>query len=230
MSDQTQTSVAENLGNIQTKINAAVQAYWIKTGITNPVTLVAVSKRQLDVRIDAALAAGQRAFGENRVQEAQTRWAHRRDQYKDLRLHLIGPLQTNKAGDAVALFDVIEVVDRPKLAKALGDEMVRQNRQLECYVQVNTGEEAQKSGIAPDDADNFIAYCRDEVGLNVTGLMCIPPVEEEASMHFALLNIIAKRNGLAKLSMGMSDDFEDAIAFGASAVRVGSAIFGARDA
>ncbi|NBR39888.1 MAG: YggS family pyridoxal phosphate-dependent enzyme, partial [Alphaproteobacteria bacterium] len=202
MSDQTQTSVAENLGNIQTKINAAVQAYWIKTGITNPVTLVAVSKRQLDVRIDAALAAGQRAFGENRVQEAQTRWAHRRDQYKDLRLHLIGPLQTNKAGDAVALFDVIEVVDRPKLAKALGDEMVRQNRQLECYVQVNTGEEAQKSGIAPDDADNFIAYCRDEVGLNVTGLMCIPPVEEEASMHFALLNIIAKRNGLAKLSMG----------------------------
>jgi len=230
MSDQTQTSVAENLGNIQTKINAAVQAYWIKTGITNPVTLVAVSKRQLDVRIDAALAAGQRAFGENRVQEAQTRWAHRRDQYKDLRLHLIGPLQTNKAGDAVALFDVIEVVDRPKLAKALGDEMIRQNRQLECYVQVNTGEEAQKSGIAPDDADNFIAYCRDEVGLNVTGLMCIPPVEEEASMHFALLNIIAKRNGLAKLSMGMSDDFEDAIAFGASAVRVGSAIFGARDA
>ena len=230
MSDQTQTSVAENLGNIQTKINAAVQAYWIKTGITNPVTLVAVSKRQLDVRIDAALAAGQRAFGENRVQEAQTRWAHRRDQYKDLRLHLIGPLQTNKAGDAVALFDVIEVVDRPKLAKALGDEMIRQNRQLECYVQVNTGEEAQKSGIAPNDADNFIAYCRDEVGLNVTGLMCIPPVEEEAAMHFALLNIIAKRNGLAKLSMGMSDDFEDAIAFGASAVRVGSAIFGARDA
>ena len=230
MSDQTQTSVAENLGNIQTKINAAVQAYWIKTGITNPVTLVAVSKRQLDVRIDAALAAGQRAFGENRVQEAQTRWAHRRDQYKDLRLHLIGPLQTNKAGDAVALFDVIEVVDRPKLAKALGDEMIRQNRQLECYVQVNTGEEAQKSGIVPDDADDFIAYCRDEVGLNVTGLMCIPPVEEEASMHFALLNIIAKRNGLAKLSMGMSDDFEDAIAFGASAVRVGSAIFGARDA
>jgi pyridoxal phosphate enzyme (YggS family) len=230
MSDQTQTSVAENLGNIQTKINAAVQAYWIKTGITNPVTLVAVSKRQLDVRIDAALAAGQRAFGENRVQEAQTRWAHRRDQYKDLRLHLIGPLQTNKAGDAVALFDVIEVIDRPKLAKALGDEMIRQNRQLECYVQVNTGEETQKSGIAPDDADDFIAYCRDEVGLNVAGLMCIPPVEEEASMHFALLNIIAKRNGLAKLSMGMSDDFEDAIAFGASAVRVGSAIFGARDA
>ena len=229
MSDQTQTSVAENLGNIQTKINAAVQAYWIKTGITNPVTLVAVSKRQPDTRIEEALAAGQRVYGENRVQEAQTRWAHRRNSHKDLRLHLIGPLQTNKAADAVALFDVIEVIDRPKLAKALGDEMIRQNRQLECYVQVNTGEEAQKSGIAPDDADDFIAYCRDEVGLNVTGLMCIPPVEEEAAMHFALLNIIAKRNGLAKLSMGMSDDFEEAIAFGASAVRVGSAIFGARD-
>jgi pyridoxal phosphate enzyme (YggS family) len=229
MSYQTQTSVAENLVNIQVKINAAAQAYRVKTGLINPVTLVAVSKRQPDARIEAALAAGQRVYGENRVQEAQTRWAHRRNYHNDLRLHLIGRLQTNKAADAVALFDVIEVVDRPKLAKALGKEMIRQNRQLECYVQVNTGEEAQKSGIAPDDADDFIAYCRDEVGLNVTGLMCIPPVEEEAAMHFALLNMIAKRNGLAKLSMGMSDDFEDAIAFGASAVRVGSAIFGVRD-
>ena len=229
MSDQTQTSVAENLVNIQVKINVAAQAYRVKTGLINPVTLVAVSKRQPDARIEAALAAGQRVYGENRVQEAQTRWAYRRNHHNDLRLHLIGRLQTNKAADAVALFDVIEVIDRPKLAKALGDEMIRQNRQLECYVQVNTGEEPQKSGIAPDDADDFIAYCRDEVGLNVTGLMCIPPVEEEAAMNFALLNIIAKRNGLAKLSMGMSDDFEDAIAFGASAVRVGSAIFGARD-
>jgi pyridoxal phosphate enzyme (YggS family) len=229
MSDQTQTSVAENLDNIQAKINAAAQAYRVNTGLINPVTLVAVSKRQPDTRIEAALAAGQRVYGENRVQEAQTRWALRRNHHKDLRLHLIGSLQTNKAGDAVALFDVIEVVDRPKLAKALGDEMTRQNRQLECYVQVNTGEEAQKSGIVPGDADDFIAYCRDEVGLNVIGLMCIPPVDEEAAMHFALLNIIAKRNGLAKLSMGMSNDFEEAIAFGASAVRVGSAIFGARD-
>jgi len=229
MSDQTQTLVAENLDNIQAKINAAVQAYSVKTGIVNPVTLVAVSKRQPVTRIEAALASGQRVYGENRVQEAQTRWAHRRNHHKDLRLHLIGPLQTNKASDAVALFDVIEVIDRPKLAKALGVEMIRQNRQLECYVQVNTGEEAQKSGIVPDDADDFIAYCRDEVGLNVTGLMCIPPVDEEAAMHFALLNTIAKRNGLAKLSMGMSDDFEEAIAFGASAVRIGSAIFGARD-
>jgi pyridoxal phosphate enzyme (YggS family) len=232
MSDEiskTHSVIADNLAAIHDKIAAAEAAYKTQTGFDRPVTLVAVSKRQTDDRIDAALVAGQRVYGENRVQEAQTRWAHRRNHYKDLRLHLIGPLQTNKAGDAVALFDVIEVVDRPKLAKALGDEMIRQNRQLECYVQVNTGEEAQKSGIAPDDADDFIAYCRDEVGLNVTGLMCIPPVEEEAAMHFALLNIIAKRNGLAKLSMGMSDDFEDAIAFGASAVRVGSAVFGARD-
>ena len=232
MSDEiskTHSVIADNLAAIHDKIAAAEAAYKTQTGFDRPVTLVAVSKRQTDDRIDAALVAGQRVYGENRVQEAQTRWAHRRNHHKDLRLHLIGPLQTNKAGDAVALFDVIEVVDRPKLAKALGDEMIRQNRQLECYVQVNTGEEAQKSGIAPDDADDFIAYCRDEVGLNVTGLMCIPPVEEEAAIHFALLNIIAKRNGLAKLSMGMSDDFEDAIAFGASAVRVGSAIFGARD-
>ena len=229
MSDQTQTLVAENLGNIQSKIIAAAQAYSGKTGIVNPVTLVAVSKRQPDTRVEAALAAGQRVYGENRVQEAQRRWAHRRTYHKDLRLRLIGPLQTNKAADAVALFDVIEVIDRPKLAKAVGDEIIRQNRQLECYVQVNTGEEGQKSGVAPDDADDFIAYCRDEVGLNVTGLMCIPPVDEEAAMHFALLNTIAKRNGLVKLSMGMSDDFEEAIAFGANAVRVGSAIFGARD-
>jgi len=226
---KTHSVIVDNLTAIQNKIAAAEQAYKTQTGFHRPVTLVAVSKRQTDNRIEATLAAGQRVYGENRVQEAQKRWANRRNIHKDLRLHLIGPLQTNKAGDAVALFDVIEVVDRPKLAKALGDEMIRQNRQLECYVQVNTGEEEQKSGIAPDDADDFIAYCRDEVGLNVAGLMCIPPVEEEASMHFALLNIIAKRNGLAKLSMGMSDDFEDAIAFGASAVRVGSAIFGARD-
>jgi pyridoxal phosphate enzyme (YggS family) len=129
----------------------------------------------------------------------------------------------------VALFNVIEVVDRPKLAKALADEMIRQNRQLECHVQVNTGREAQKSGIAPENADDFIAFCRDEVGLNITGLMCIPPIDEETAMHFALLQTIAKRNHLSILSMGMSDDFEEAIAFGASAVRIGSAIFGARD-
>jgi len=229
MSDQTQTSVAENIDNMQAKINAAVEVYRVKTGIVNPVTLVAVSKRQPDDRIDAALVAGQRVFGENRVQEAQGRWVSRRDRHADLTLHLIGPLQTNKVADAVSLFDVIEVVDRPKLAKALGDEMLRQNRQLDCYIQVNTGKEAQKSGIAPEDVDDFIAFCRDEAGVNITGLMCIPPIDEEVAMHFALLQTIAKRNYLSSLSMGMSDDFEEAIAFGATEVRIGSAIFGARD-
>jgi pyridoxal phosphate enzyme (YggS family) len=232
MSDEiskTHSVIADNLAAIHDKIAAAEGAYKTQTGLDRQVTLVAVSKRQPDDRIDAALVAGQRVFGENRVQEAQGRWIKRYDRYADLTLHLIGPLQTNKAADAVALFDVIEVVDRPKLAKALGDEMIRQNRQLECYIQVNTGKEAQKSGIAPEDADDFIAYCLDEVGLNITGLMGIPPIDEEAAMHFALLQTIAKRNDLSILSMGMSDDFEEAIAFGATAVRIGSAIFGARD-
>ena len=232
MSDEilkTHSVIADNLATIHDKITAAEQAYKMRTGRDWLVTLVAVSKRQPDDRIDEALLAGQRVFGENRVQEAQSRWGPRRDRHTDLILHLIGPLQTNKAGDAVALFDVIEVVDRPKLAKALGDAMSRQNRHLDCYIQVNTGKEAQKSGIAPEDADDFIAYCRDEAGLKITGLMCIPPIEEEAAMHFALLQTIAKRNDLSILSMGMSDDFEEAIAFGATAVRIGSAIFGARD-
>ena len=191
--------------------------------------LVAVSKRQPDDRIEAALAAGHRLFGENRVQEAQQRWQHRRQSYPDLTLHLIGPLQTNKAAEAVALFDVIEVVDRPKLARMLGQEMQRQSRHLPCYVQVNTGEEAQKSGILPEEADGFVTQCRTEFGLNVIGLMCIPPQDEEPAMHFALLRTIAERNGLSHLSMGMSGDFEEAVAFGATSVRVGSAIFGARD-
>lgn len=221
--------IADNLAFIKGKINDAKRAYQAQTGIDNSVNLVAVSKMQPEHRIDAALAAGQRIFGENRVREAKDRWSQRRDFQKDLTLHLIGPLQTNKVSDAVALFDVIEVVDRPKLAKALSDEMGRQSRQLECYIQVNTGEEAQKSGIAPEDADDFITYCRDKAGLKITGLMCIPPIKEEVAMHFALLQTIAKRNRLCNLSMGMSDDYEEAIAFGATGVRIGSAIFGARD-
>ena len=222
-------AVADNLETIRNKISAATLAYQTQIGIVRPVTLVAVSKRQPDDRIDAALNAGQRVFGENRVQEAYGRWENRRELYEDLKLHLIGPLQTNKVSDAVMLFDVIEVVDRPKLAKALGVEMTRQNRQLECYIQVNTGEEQQKSGIAPDDADDFIVYCRDVAKLKVTGLMCIPPIDEEGSMHFALLRTIAERNDIFTLSMGMSDDFEEAITFGANSVRVGSAIFGQRE-
>ena len=199
------------------------------TGAAAMPVLVAVSKRQPDDRIEAALAAGHRVFGENRVQEAQERWASRRGIYPELRLHLIGPLQTNKAADAVTLFDVIEVVDRPKLARSLSSEMARQGRHLPCYVQVNTGEEDQKSGIWPDEADDFIAFCRDECGLDIAGLMCIPPVDEEPAMHFALLRTIAERNGLSGLSMGMSGDYEEAVRFGATSVRVGSAIFGSRD-
>lgn len=229
MSENYASDIAKKYKNIQSRIEAASQRYRNQTSIDRAVELIAVSKRQPDDRIEAALAAGIRVFGENRVQEAENRWKHRRTDDCDLVLHLIGSLQTNKVVDAVALFDVIEVVDRPKLAKALADEMLRQNRQLECYIQVNTGEEVQKSGVSPNDVDHFISYCRDELGLRVTGLMCIPPVDEEAAMHFALLATIARRNGLIKLSMGMSEDFEEAISFGASAVRVGSAIFGARE-
>ena len=191
--------------------------------------LIAVSKKQPEEKIDECLASGQRVFGENRVQEAQKRWKHLRAEYQDLTLHLIGPLQTNKAADAVALFDVIEVVDRAKLAKILAAEMERQNRHLPCFVQVNTGEEPQKAGVMPGEVDGFIRFCREDCGLDVVGLMCIPPADEEAAMHFALLREMAKRNDLPKLSMGMSSDFEAAIAFGATSVRVGSAIFGARE-
>ena len=218
---------AEVAGNLQAISERVKRARQYNAGAAP--TLVAVSKRQPDDRIEAALVAGHRVFGENRVQEAQERWAERRDLYPDLKLHLIGPLQTNKAADAVALFDVIEVVDRPKLARSLSAEMARQGRHLPCYVQVNTGEEDQKSGIWPEDADDFIAFCRNECGLDISGLMCIPPVDEEPAMHFALLRMIAERNGLPGLSMGMSGDYEEAVRFGATSVRVGSAIFGSRD-
>ena len=221
------TVSAEVAGNLQA-ISERVTAARPDNEGTEP-TLVAVSKRQPDDRIEAALAAGHRVFGENRVQEAQERWTSRRDTYPELRLHLIGPLQTNKSADAVALFDVIEVVDRPKLARSLSLEMARQGRHLPCYVQVNTGEEDQKSGIWPEEADDFITFCRDDCGLDIVGLMCIPPVDEEPAMHFALLRAIAERNGLSGLSMGMSGDYEEAVRFGATSVRVGSAIFGSRD-
>lgn len=188
-------------------------------------TLVAVSKQQPDERIEAMLAAGQRVFGENRVQEAQTRWATRR---AGVALRLVGPLQSNKAEEAVALFDAIDTLDRPKLARALADAMQKLGKSPELLVQVNTGEEPQKAGVAPLEADGFIAAARDEFGLAVRGLMCIPPATEPPGPHFALLAKIAARNGLAELSMGMSDDFETAIRFGATQVRVGSALFGAR--
>ena len=192
------------------------------------VHLVAVSKTQPAEAIRPVLVAGHRLFGENRVQEAMAKWPALRAEFPDLALHLIGPLQTNKVKEAVALFDVIETVDRPKLAEALAAEMARSGRRPQCYVQVNTGEEPQKAGIPPAEADRFIALCRDGLHLPVQGLMCIPPIDEEPSPHFALLAKIAHRNGLADLSMGMSADYEIAIAFGATHVRVGTAIFGAR--
>ncbi len=193
-------------------------------------TLVAVSKTQPDDRIEAALAAGQRVFGENRVQEAVARWAHRRPAYPDLSLHLIGPLQTNKVREAVALFDVIQTLDRPKLAAALAAEFARTGRRLPCFVQVNTGEEPQKAGVAPAAAEAFVADCRDRLGLPVEGLMCIPPADQPAAPHFMLLGEIARRCGLAALSMGMSGDWETALRLGATHVRIGSAIFGERQA
>lgn len=192
------------------------------------VTLVAVSKVQPDARVQAVLDEGQRIFGENRVQEAEGRWAERRAAMPDLELHLIGPLQTNKLTKAMELFDVIQSVDRPKLARKLAEAAQAAGRCPRLFIQVNTGEEPQKAGIAPADLDEFLAECRGPMGLTVEGLMCIPPVDETPSLHFALLRKLAERNGLAGLSMGMSSDFETAVEFGATHVRVGSALFGER--
>jgi pyridoxal phosphate enzyme (YggS family) len=192
------------------------------------VTLVAVSKKQPDDRIDDALEVGLRVFGENRVQEAQARWQDRRLAYDDLCLHLIGPLQTNKSAEAVALFDVIESVDREKLAASLAREMEKQNLHRQCYVQVNTGDEGHKAGLSPLDVVDFVETCRMTYGLNITGLMCIPPIDEEPAMHFALLKRLAAEAGVEHLSMGMSNDYDIAIRFGATHIRVGSGLFGSR--
>ncbi|MBE1236783.1 YggS family pyridoxal phosphate-dependent enzyme [Phaeovibrio sulfidiphilus] len=193
------------------------------------VSLVAVSKTRPAGDILPLLKAGHQLFGENRVQEAQGKWPALREQFPDLDLHLIGPLQTNKVRDAVALFDAIDSVDRMRLAEALATEMERQDRRLPVLVQVNTGEEPQKAGVPPLEVDAFLERCRTGLGLNVQGLMCIPPVDEEPAPHFALLREIGKRHGLPVLSMGMSGDFETAIAFGATHIRLGTALFGERD-
>ena len=217
--------IAANLAAVRGRIEAAAGA----TGRSaEAVSLVAVSKTQPAEAVRAALEAGQRVFGENRVQEGMGKFPALRDDFPDLQLHLIGPLQTNKVKDAVAHFDVIETVDRPRLAEALAREMDRSGRRPPCLIEVNTGEEPQKAGVFPADADAFIADCRDRLGLPIVGLMCIPPEHEEPAPHFALLREIARRNGLDILSMGMSADFETAIRFGATHVRVGTAIFGAR--
>jgi pyridoxal phosphate enzyme (YggS family) len=190
--------------------------------------LVAVSKKQPEDRIDAALSCGHRLFGENRVQEAMQRWTARKEQIDDITLHMIGPLQTNKARDAVRLFDCIESVDRPRLARALGEEMKKQARNLPCFIQVNTGHESAKSGIAPNELPDFLALCRGECGLNIRGLMCIPPQDAPPGLHFALLAKLAARHNLPDLSMGMSGDFEKAVRLGATYVRLGTAFFGSR--
>jgi PLP dependent protein len=190
--------------------------------------LVAVTKTFAADDIQPVLEAGHRVFGENRVQEAEGKWPALREKFAGIDLHLIGPLQSNKAAEAVALFDVIETIDREKIARALKAEMDRQGRHPRLYVQVNTGLEPQKAGIAPDDTEKFVGFCRDELGLSIEGLMCIPPADENPGPHFALLRKLARENGVEKISMGMSGDFETAVGFGATSVRVGSAIFGSR--
>ena len=225
MEEVIEAVVAANLAAVRTRIEAATSAAGREAG---SVALVAVSKTQPAAAVREALVGGQRLFGENRVQEAQAKYPALRQAFPELELHLIGPLQTNKVRDAVALFDVIETVDRPRLAAALAREMERTGRRLPCLIEVNTGEEPQKSGVLPDAADAFVVECRDRLGLPITGLMCVPPLDEEPAPHFALLHEIARRTGLEVLSMGMSADFETAIRFGATHVRVGTAIFGAR--
>lgn len=192
------------------------------------VTLVAVSKTFTADEIRPALEAGHRDFGENRVQEAQGKWPSLKVHFPDLKLHLIGPLQSNKARDAVELFDAIHSIDRLKIAKAVAGEMARQGKKLELFVQVNTGEEPQKAGVMPGETASFLRACREDLKLEIAGLMCIPPVEEEPAIHFGFLAKLAKEQGLKGLSMGMSGDYETAVQFGATHVRIGSAIFGGR--
>ncbi|MHA1517064.1 MAG: YggS family pyridoxal phosphate-dependent enzyme [Alphaproteobacteria bacterium] len=227
MSDEhhTKTDVSANLGDVESDIAAAAKSAGRDA---SAVKLIAVSKMMPASVVEEAIDAGHRLFGENRVQEALGKWPALKEQHPDIELHLIGPLQTNKVKDAIALFDVIETLDRLKLARVLGEEMERTGKRPRLFVQVNTGEEPQKAGIAPGETEDFVALCRDTYGLNIDGLMCIPPIDEEPSMHFALLAKLAKKLGLGELSMGMSGDFEKGIAFGATYIRVGTAIFGAR--
>ena len=220
------SSASDRFSAVQAEIRSAEAEFGRPEGA---VTLIAVSKTFFADDIRPVLTAGQRVFGENRVQEAMGKWPALRVDFQDVELHLIGPLQSNKAKEAVATFDVIHTVDRPKIAKALKAEMDKQDRHLPCFIQVNTGEEPQKAGIAPGEVDAFVAECKDVIGLNIIGLMCIPPVDEAPGEHFALLEKIARRNNLDRLSIGMSSDYKVAVGFGATHVRVGSAIFGARD-
>ena len=221
----TDADPAANLARIETALKAALAEAGRPAGSC---TIVAVTKTQGAERIRPLIAAGHRVFGENRVQEAMAKWPALKAEYPDLSLHLIGPLQTNKVKEAVALFDVIETLDREKLARALAAETARAGRTPRLFVQVNTGEEPQKAGIAPQEADAFLELCRKELNLLIEGLMCIPPADDPPAPHFALLEKIARRNGLQRLSMGMSGDFETAARLGSTQVRIGSALFGER--
>ena len=217
---------AENLKAVLARIDAARNTA-IAPG--NETRLIAVSKGQAPERILPVLEAGQLRFGENRVQEAKSKWPTLRARFPQIELHLIGPLQTNKVREAVDLFDAIQSLDREKLAEALKAELTRKPKPLKLFIEVNTGEELQKTGISPKDTASFVRHCRDTLGLPIIGLMCVPPLGEPAALHFALLRKLARESGLSLLSMGMSDDFETAIRFGASHVRVGTAIFGERN-
>lgn len=224
-SDGYHESAVDRLKRIKDEIVAAATA---ANRDTKSVELIAVSKTFDAEAIRPVIAAGQRIFGENRVQEAERKWPPLRAEFPDVKLHLIGPLQSNKAKEAVAFFDAIHTIDREKIARAIASEIEKQGRALELFVQVNTGEEPQKAGVMPREAAAFVALCRDELKLPIAGLMCIPPVDEEPAVHFAFLAKLARELRLPGLSMGMSSDFETAVAFGATYVRVGSAIFGAR--
>ena len=219
-------NIQKNLNSISAKINHVHKSSLFSKHKTPK--LVAVSKKQEDYKVDKALACGQKIFGENRVQEATNRWKKRLEIYKDLELRLIGPLQTNKVKQSLDLFDVIETIDREKIATEIAKKFHSKTKTKRFYIQVNTGNEPQKSGINPLDADAFIKYCVKDLTLPIVGLMCIPPISEDPSMHFLLLQKIAQRNDLRELSMGMSSDFEDAIKFGATSVRIGSLLFGER--
>lgn len=224
-SDGYHESAVDRLKRVKDEIIAAAKE---ANREAHSVELIAVSKTFEADAIRPVIAAGQRIFGENRVQEAERKWPPLKSEFPDLRLHLIGPLQSNKAKEAVAFFDAIHTIDREKIARAIAAEMTKQGRVLELFVQVNTGEEQQKAGVMPREAAAFVALCRDELKLPIAGLMCIPPVDEEPAVHFAFLAKLARELRLTGLSMGMSSDFETAVAFGATYVRVGSAIFGTR--
>lgn len=219
------TNIAENINLIRSKINQAAKKHLLESSTIN---LVAVSKNFGTTEIETAINSGCKIFGENKVTETKEKWPKLKDQYPEIKLHLIGHLQSNKAKDAVQLFDVIESLDSEKLAEILAKEMKQQNKFLEIFIQVNIGCEEQKSGISPNDVDQFIQKAINDYGLNVTGVMCIPPVNENPALYFALLTTIARRNNLKNISMGMSMDYEIAIALGANFVRIGSAIFGTR--